>query len=415
MCGDRTETQSMLFDHLKAERLIELGPSSTLLDMAKKTLAQSYGESDAANGIKRILLSTSANYDEISNETCPPTGSDKIEGQNPQGLATPSSDTVNQASAPVPDVPVSRLDPIKAPITVKAESPVADVPVSALESVKALVAGSLKKPSSEVNLDDSIKTLSGDRSTVQNEIIGDMLEEFGPLPDDVENMPSKELASTIQKTYDGKLRKCLRTRIDKMMASKMPGSFNSTSARAFLNDRWGLASGRQDAVFLISLGQQPAVRFKKTEDAEVFFDGIAQRYVDGAGLARPAGDSFTTVSNPQKTLLDSKVLQKFHDEHNLLKRKVASLLVFEQEETPSSSTNTQDEMWTRTQAEKLDIYESEFEEEFSSGIKPRFKAEQQRSYDSSWNWGHVELLTLYYKHLRTLDAQESNRQELWSA
>ncbi len=395
--------------------MIEFGPSSTLLDMAKKTLAQSNGASDAANGIKRILLSTNANYDEISNKTCSPTGPDKTEGQKPQGHATPSSGTVNQASAPVPDVPVSPLDSTKAPITVKAESPVPDVPVSALESVKALVAGSLKKLSSEINLHDSIKMLSGDRSTVQNEIIGDMLEEFGPLPDDVENMPTKELVSTIQETYDGKLRKCLRTRIDKMMSSKMPGSFTSTSGRTFLNDRWGLASGRQDAVLLISLGQQPAVRLKNTEDAEVFFDGIAQRYVDGAGLARPAGDSGAAVSNPQQTLLDSKVLQKFHDEHNLLKRKIASLLVFEQEDTPSSSTNTQDEMWTRTQAEKLDVYESEFEEEFSSGIKPRFKAEQQRSYDSSWNWGHVELLILYYKHLRTLGAQVPNRKELWSA
>lgn len=409
-CDDRTETQSVLFDQVKAETLIEFGPSPTLLKMAMKTLEQFNAESDAANGIRRTLLSTSANYDEISHETGPLTESGEVEGQKPEGNVAPNRGPVNQAPASVPDVPVSPLDLVKASVTVKADIPIPDVPVSALESIKALVAGSLKKPSSEIKLDDSIRTLSGGRSTVQNEIIGDMLAEFGPLADDVENVPIKELASTIQKTYDGKLRKCLRTRIEKMIASKMPGSFGSTSLRTFLSDRWGLASGRQDAVLLVSLSQQPAARFKKTEDAEAFLDGIAQGYMDGAGLARPASNP-TTVVNLQQTVLDSKVVQELRDDHNSLRRKIASLLLSEHDDTP---VIPQDEMWTRIQADKLDIYEGELGDDFSSGIKPQFKAKQQRSYDSSWNWGHVDLLILYYKCLGTRDAQELSRQELLS-
>ena len=373
--------------------------------MAKKTLGQFNNESDAANGIKRKLLSTSANYDEISNEAGPPPESGRAEEQKPETQTPPSQTSVTQVSVPIPEVSTSPSDSVKAALEVKVDTVVSDIPVSALESVKALVAGSLKKPSSEIKLDDSIKALSGGRSTIQNEIIGDMLEEFGPLADDAENMPIKEIAATIQKTYDGKLRKCLRTRVEKMIASKMPGSFNSMAVRTFLSDKWGLGSGRQDAVLLTTLSQQPATRFKKTEDAETFLDRVAQEYMDGAGLARP-GSNPTLVVNSQQTVLDSKVVQQIRDEHTSLKKKIASLLLSEHDDIEATSVINQDEMGTDTQSDKLDIYEGELGDDFSTGIKPRFKAEQQRSYDSVWNWSHVDLLVLYYQSLGIRNVQE---------
>ena len=410
---DRTETQSVLFDDAKVRKLIEFGPSPTLLNMAKRTLDQFNRESDAANGIKRILLSTKADYDEISNETGPQTDSGEVEGEKPGERPSPVNSTVNQISIPIPDPSSFPTESIKASVTVTPNAPISDVPVSALESVKALVSGSLKKLPSEIKLDGSIKTLSGGRSTVQNEIIGDMLEEFGPLADDAENTPIKELAAVIQKTYDGKLRKCLRTRLEKMIASKMPGSFDSKAVRNHLSSKWGLASGRQDAVLLISLSQQPAARFKKTEEAEVFLDGTAQGYMDSIGLARPASNP-NVVVNPQQSLLDSKVVQELRDEHDSLKRKLAALLLSEQHQDMPSSITTMDELGTDTANGRLDIYDSELGDDFSVGIRPRFRADQQRSYDSSWNWSHIDLLLVYYQCLRIQDAKEPNQQELTS-
>ncbi|KAI2628008.1 putative 3-oxoacyl-synthase [Hypomontagnella submonticulosa] len=377
-----SETQSILFDKVNVEKLVEFGPSPTLLNMAKKTLGQFNLQSDAVNGIKRSLLSTSANYDDLRYDVPPPPEPEVTEKQSES-----NSNTVAAANIPTPE-PVAA----SAPAPAKADAPVPDVPITALDSVKALVASSLKKPASDLKLDESVKAISGGRSIVQNEIIGDMLEEFGPLADDVENMPLKELAAMIQGNYDGKMKKCLRTRVEKMIGSKMPGSFDLIAARSYLNDKWGLASGRQDAVLLMALGQQPAARLKGNGDAEAFFDSLTQPYLDSAGLSRQR--SAASAGGPQQAMLDSKVVQQLRDEHSLLRRKIAALLTEDDESAVSSSANNDNSAEIQ---DKVDTLEKELGEDFCNGIKPIFKASQQRSYDSVWNWSHVDLLDEYYK------------------
>ncbi|KAI0149769.1 putative 3-oxoacyl-synthase [Hypoxylon sp. NC0597] len=376
-----SETQSILFDQVNVEKLVEFGPSPTLLNMAKKTLSQFNLESDAVNGIKRSLLSISANYDDLRYDVPPPPEPEPTERQKPESKSV----SVAETSKSAPEAPIASTAPLE-----KADAPVSDAPITALESVKALVSSSLKKPASDIKLDDSIKAISGGRSIVQNEIIGDMLEEFGPLADDVENIPLKELAATIQSSYDGKMKKCLRTRVEKMIGSKMPGSFDLIAARTYLNDKWGLASGRQDAVLLIALGQQPAARLKNDGDAEAFFNTIAQGYLDSAGLSKQRS---TAAATPQQAMLDSKVVQQLREEHSQLRRKIAALLSGDEEPTPSSATGDN----SSEIQDKIDVFEKELGEDFCNGIKPIFKADHQRSYDSVWNWSHVDLLDEYYK------------------
>ncbi|KAI5863026.1 putative 3-oxoacyl-synthase [Durotheca rogersii] len=377
-----SETQSVLFDKAGVEKLVEFGPSTTLLNMANKTLAQFNQESDAVNGLKRSLLSISTNYDDLRYDTLPP-----VELERKESPKLEKSPDPKHATEPIAlEAPIHENVP-----PAKGNLPIPDVPITALESVSALVASSLKRPASDLKLGDSIKAVSGGRSIVQNEIVGDMLEEFGPLADDVENVPLEELASIIQKSYDGRMRKCLRARVEKMISSKMPGSFDLISARSFLEDKWRLASGRQDAVLLIALGQQPAARLKKNEEAEAFFDAIAQGYLTSAGLSRQRN---VEAADPKQTLLDLKVVQQLRDEYSTLRKKVAALLS-DDDESATSPSQTSDN-FSQIQ-DKIDLYESELGEDFCNGIKPTFNADHQRSYESSWNWGHVDLIDEYYK------------------
>ncbi|KAI0849571.1 putative 3-oxoacyl-synthase [Daldinia vernicosa] len=327
-----SETQSVLFDKVNVEKLVEFGPSPTLLNMAKKTLGQFNLESDAVNGIKRSLLSTSANYDDLRYDISPP--------PEPESVERPVSQS-NPESAPGAKIPTLEAPPASTSIPTKADSPIPDVPITL-----------------------------------------------------------KELAATIQGAYDGKLKKCLRTRVEKMVGSKMPGSFDLISARSYLNDKWGLASGRQDSVLLLALGQQPAARLKKNEDAEAFFDTIAQGHLDNAGLSR---QSSTTATSPQQTMLDSKVVQQLRDEHSQLRKKIAALLSDDDDESATSSGAVDDSAETQ---DKIDMYEKELGEDFCNGIKPIFKADHQRSYDSVWNWGHVDLLDEYYKLLEGSESRD---------
>ena len=75
----------------------------------------------------------------------------------------------------------------------------------------------------------------------------------------------------------------------------MPGGFNLTAVRKYLETRWGLQSGRQDGVLLYGLTMEPASRLGSENDAKAWLDDTANKYASAAGvnLSTPAatGDS----------------------------------------------------------------------------------------------------------------------------
>jgi fatty acid synthase subunit alpha, fungi type len=359
--------------------------------MAKRTLDRFNVASDAANGKRRTLLCISKNSDEIHYET---------------GPTHEVNTEVAPASTPEQNQPVA--SPVATP-TVATEAPagrpatqaISDAPISAIEILRALLAHTLKKSESDINLDDSVTALSKGRSTVQNEIIGDLLEEFGSLPEGSENAGLRELAATIQPSFNGSLGKSSRKRIERMMASKMPGSFGLSAARTYLNTKWGVGSGRQSAVLLRALSQQPGSRLNKNEEAEAFFDVLAQAYIDEAGLSRVIGDQSGTSSGTGSVVVDPKVLDELRHEQRELKRNISALLTEDEEGNNEALTGPSD--LRQNLQQKVDSYETELGEEFCEGIQPIFRAEKARLYDSAWNWTHINLLNSFYKFINTAD------------
>ena len=55
----------------------------------------------------------------------------------------------------------------------------------------------------------------------------------------------------------------------------MPGGFNITAVRKYLETRWGLGAGRQDGALLLALTAEPASRLGSDTDAKAYLDGIA--------------------------------------------------------------------------------------------------------------------------------------------
>ena len=64
----------------------------------------------------------------------------------------------------------------------------------------------------------------------------------------------------------------------------MPGGFNITSVRKYLETRWGLASGRQDGVLLLALTMEPASRLGSEGDAKAYLDDVTNKYAATAGI-----------------------------------------------------------------------------------------------------------------------------------
>ena len=68
----------------------------------------------------------------------------------------------------------------------------------------------------------------------------------------------------------------------------MPGGFNITTARKYMETRWGLGAGRQDGVLLLALTMEPPARLGSENDAKAYLDNVSQKYASNAGISLAA-------------------------------------------------------------------------------------------------------------------------------
>jgi fatty acid synthase subunit alpha, fungi type/fatty acid synthase subunit beta, fungi type len=186
------QTQDLLFTTFNFERLVELGPSPTLTGMATRTLKTKYETLDGSVSRNRSILCHAKNVKEIYYQY-----EDEIE--------VPASDVIV-------DVPVAATSatPVTTSTAVSTPSsgPVAsmeDVPIKAIDILLVIVAQKLKKRVDEIPLSKSIKDLVGGKSTLQNEILGDLQQEFTSAPEKGEELRLEELGSALGSGFSGAL------------------------------------------------------------------------------------------------------------------------------------------------------------------------------------------------------------------
>ncbi|KAM6490129.1 hypothetical protein JOM56_014448 [Amanita muscaria] len=117
-----------------------------------------------------------------------------------------------------------------------------DVPIKAIDILSVIVAQKLKKKVDEIPLSKTIKDLVGGKSTLQNEILGDLQQEFSTAPEKAEELPLEELGSTLGAGSSGSLGKYSNGLIARLIGGKMPGGFNISAIKSYLAKTWGLGS-----------------------------------------------------------------------------------------------------------------------------------------------------------------------------
>ncbi|KAL6860485.1 beta subunit of fatty acid synthetase [Amphichorda felina] len=382
------ETQDVFLAEKTAERVVEIGPADTLGVMAKRTLASKYEAYDAAKSVQRQILCYNKDAKEIYYDV------DPVE-EEPE--PTPGS------SAPAGDAPASAAAPVAAaappPPSAGPAEKIPDEPVQAVDIVRALIAQKLKKPLLEVPLSKAIKDLVGGKSTLQNEILGDLGKEFGSTPEKPEDTPLDELGASMQATFDGNLGKQSQSLIARMISSKMPGGFNITTARKYLESRWGLASGRQDGVLLLALTSEPPARLGSEADAKAFLDGVTQKYATNVGI------SLTTTSSSGPSggsgggmMMDPAAIDALtKDQRALFKQQLelfARYLKMDLRAGDKAQIETQKS--EKILQAQLDLWNTEHGDFYASGIEPVFSPLKARTYDSSWNWARQDALSMYF-------------------
>lgn len=382
------ETQDVILGEKTTERIVEIGPADTLGVMAKRTLASKYEAYDAARSVQRQILCYNKDAKDIYYDV------DPVEEE--EAAPAPAAAAAPSAGSSAPAAPVAAAAP--APSAGPAAS-VADAPVGAVDIVRALVAQKLKKPLMDIPLSKAIKDLVGGKSTLQNEILGDLGKEFGSTPEKPEDTPLDELGAAMQATFNGQLGKQSSSLIARMVSSKMPGGFNITAVRKHLETRWGLGSGRQDGVLLLALTQEPPARLGSDNDAKAWLDTVTNAYAGHAGISLSAptagGDAGAGAGGMMMDPAAIDALTK--DQKALFKQQLElfarylkmDLRAGDKAAVTAASNNT------ALQAQ-LDLWNAEHGDFYAAGIEPSFSPLKARVYDSSWNWARQDALSMYY-------------------
>ncbi|GME79059.1 unnamed protein product [Ambrosiozyma monospora] len=272
------ETQDVFLKDFNTERVVEIGPSPTLAGMATRTIKAKYQSYDAALSLQRQVLCYSKDQKEIYYTPDPADLAEPEPEAAPAAASTPAPAAA--AAAPVAAAPVAA-----APAPSGPAAEVADEPVKASLILHTLVAHKLKKSLADVPMSKAIKDLVGGKSTVQNEILGDLGKEFGATPEKPEDTPLSELAEQFEDTFNGSLGKQTSSLVARLMSAKMPGGFSAGAARKYLQSRWGLPQGRQDSVLLHALTNEPPARLGSEAEAKAFLDAATQKYASSVGLS----------------------------------------------------------------------------------------------------------------------------------
>ncbi|TPX31149.1 hypothetical protein SmJEL517_g05464 [Synchytrium microbalum] len=387
------QTQDRLFKEYEVERLIEVGPGPVLCGMAQRTLKSKYEAYDDAVTRRRVTLCTSKDAKDIYYDF-----EDEPEAA-PEGAPADASGSAPAASASAAPAAAATSAPA-APSAPRAAGNVTDANVTVSEIIHVLVAQKLKKSLAEIPMTKAIKDLVGGKSTLQNEILGDLGAEFGPvLADKAEEVPLGEVASLVQMQHSGNLGKTSTTLINKLISGKMPGGFGMGNVKAHLSATHGLGPKRIEGVLLHGLASEPPTRLGTEGEAKAWLDAQSTSYaakvgitLGGAAVSAAAGGAAggPVVNSEDFELLKAKT-------EALVRQQLEQFAKYLQMDLLEGAGLAAAERDSKAglQAD-LDMWIAEHGDEYAEGIRPVFSKLKARSFDSSWNWARQDALRLYY-------------------
>ncbi|KAG8733585.1 3-oxoacyl-[acyl-carrier-protein] synthase [Ceratobasidium sp. 423] len=399
------QTQDLLSTHYNFERLVELGPGPTLTGMATRTLKAKYKAGDGAISRIRQILCHAKNpkeiYYQFEDETVDAPTQTVVE------TPAPAAATLAPVAAPVVAAPVAPAGGAAATIP--------DEPLKAVDTLRVIIAQRLKKKVDEVPINKAIKDLVGGKSTLQNEILGDLQLEFSSAPEKGEELPLDELGAALGVGYTGTLGKHTNGLVSRMISGKMPGGFNITTAKTHLNKTWGLGPARSDAALLLGVTMEPAKRLGSEAEAKSWPDSVAAEYAKQAGITLSSGGGGRGAAAGGGAVMNSEEFLKFQAEQQLFAAQHVELYMRYLKRDSRAGVHAYDEEKDNAIAlqAKLDDIAQEHGDAYIQGIQPIFEPLKARHFNSSWNWVRQDALLMWYDiifgRLTTVDREITSR------
>ncbi|PIA19567.1 fatty acid synthase [Coemansia reversa NRRL 1564] len=368
------KTQDHLLGAFDVQRVVEIGPSAVLCGMASRTLRASVFED-----MEVSLLHADRDKDAVYYLY-----QDKAENTETSGAADADSSVVKSSLA------LTSQDP--EPVTeteANSSGPIADVPLQALEVVQAIVAFKMKKALDDTSAHQNIKALATGKSTLQNEVVGNLQKEFGNrVPDKPELLSLRELAAAIG-TSDIVLGTCTQPLIARLFSNKMPGGFSLTQVRDTLQSTYGLGPQRQDALLLVALTMSPTARLTGDSDASAWLDRVAKVYALRAGITYPtAADAAKSSGISQGPAISGAEIKRIRQEqHEHIRQQIEVLARYSGIDLRKDARVSEGLQSASSELQsRLNGLFAELGDELAEGIQPCFDALKARRFDSYWNW-----------------------------
>jgi fatty acid synthase subunit alpha, fungi type len=223
------------------------------------------------------------------------------------------------------------------------------------------------------------------------------MNEFGPLPDGAEGLSLAALGEGLESDRPSQLGKQSSSLIARLISSKMPARFNLSAARDHLNSTWGLGPSRQSSVLLFAITAEPLSRLQSIQAAKEYLDSLTLRYAKSCGLILQARSSQNDAQQAPQKPVDSACLEVLSKEQQSLAAKQFRVLAeYLNVEAGNPAKLAELEIMQKDLQERLDLWNSEFAEDFASGIQPCFDTRKCRRFNSSWNLARQEVLGLYH-------------------
>lgn len=203
----------------------------------------------------------------------------------------------------------------------------------------------------------------------------------------------------MQATFAGQLGKQSSSLVARLISSKMPGGFNITTAKKYMDTRWGLGPGRQDGVLLLALTMEPPARLGSDSDAKAYLDDVTQKYAANVGisLTAPAAGGAGGGSGGGMMMDPAAIDALTKDQRALFKQQLELFARYLKLDLRAGDKSFIESQQTQAALQaQLDLWNMEHGEFYASGIEPVFSQLKARVYDSSWNWARQDALTMYY-------------------
>lgn len=374
------QTQDVLLMEQGVERLVEIGPASTLTNMAKRTMENLYDGCDPL--IKhREFLSAVKDVDKVYYRV-------ETIDEDPKQV-----EIVNRVNLEIPILEVS-ASKFTIPVVASMRE---DTALTAGYVLQTMIAMKLKKTAAEIDTNSTIKQLAGGRSTMENEIVGDLLAEFKNLPDRPEEQCIQTLCEDLEIGFNRRLGPQTSSQISRLFSSRMPGGFSLDTAKEYLKTIWGLQDNRQDRVLLLACTVPPQTRLKSFESAELFFDDLVNKHALETGISIQKQNQIRSTT--QSNTIDASVMIQFDQAWKASSEK--KLQVYAQDLGIDLKSGEKKAAATRIALDEalgeLDSLNAEHGAIYTSGIKPIVQRSKARSYQSWSHWAIQDATILFHQ------------------